>query len=110
MEDFYAFVLSHWKYIALAVAYLVLLIVSICKKTKFTDNTLLSVMAVLPTYILEAEQLQDKSKKYSYVFAKAISYICALTGLDERVASNKYALFLDEAIEKILEAPHKKGD
>ena len=73
MEEFYAFVLSHWKYIAFAVAYLVLLIVSICKKTKFTDNILLSVMAVLPTYIIEAEQLPDKSKKYSYVFAKAIS-------------------------------------
>lgn len=110
MDDFLEFVSVYWKYIALAIGYLILLIISLCKKSKFTDNTLLSVLAALPTYILEAEQLQDKSKKYSYVFAKSISYICALTGLDEKVASTKYALFLDEAIEKILEAPQKKGD
>lgn len=110
MDEFLQFVEAYWKYIVVTIGYLVMLIITLCRRNKFTDNTLLSVMAALPTYILEAEQLQDKSKKYSYVFAKAISYICALTGLDERVASNKYALFLDEAIEKILEAPQKKGD
>lgn len=108
MSEVLEFVINHWYGIASIAISLVSLIIIILKKNKNIDNNLLSVVSMLPIWINEAEKLEDKSAKYSYVFNHAIQELVALTGKQEKDLVDKYCVVLDENIERILSTPQKK--
>lgn len=113
MEKVLDFLKVYGPYILSALLSLVSLIVIILKKNKSKDNTLLSVIAKLPGWILEAESVYINAShagvsKYSYVLSKAIRELVALTGLSESEVCKLYADYIDMSIEAILAAPQKK--
>lgn len=113
MEVVIEFVKNNWFLLLSALFSLVSLIVIILKKNKYKDNTLLSVIAKLPGWIVEAERLYINNSnasvsKYSYVLNKAIRELIALTGLSESEVCKLYADYIDKCIEAILAAPQKK--
>lgn len=113
MDEVLEFILKNWFLLLSALISLVSLIVIILKKNKSKDTTLLSVIAKLPEWIIEAESVYRNVSnagyhKYAFVLSKAVRELVALTGLSETEVFNRYAKYLDQRIEEILAAPQKK--
>lgn len=96
------FLIANWKYIAVGVCSLILLIVAVLtKKTKIIDN---SIVAAIVDLTIEAEKKYGPGNgeiKLAYVLSKLVEmYPASETPLE----------VYKSLIEHVLSSPQKKGD
>lgn len=107
MDQIFLFITENWKLlIALALAVANLFVAIFRKKVKVVDNIPGFILDHLPMFITSAEKMiSGGSNKKEFV----LSSIDELLRIHFGVGIEDYIDFVDQAIEKILATPQKKG-
>lgn len=113
--DFINWIMQNYQLVVAIIgvvcSFVSLLILIFRKKIKVCGSSLTSCLFKLPDFINQAEALKlTGAEKYTMVLSLALNYLATLDNTSISEASSKYTAEVDEAIEKILSTPQKKGE